>query len=494
MRSSSRLRSVEEYLYLHATNTPDKVALVVGERQISYRSLYEKAYRYHEALKASGVSAGDIVVTRADQTPDYVVIYLAIHMAGGIVTSLEKNIPLAELEKIASRLGASFVIPKENEVPAGPWKNLVSPSQVPSGEDYPALPSLEFPDPEASADILFTTGTTGASKGVELSHKALVATAENLIFGCEYKPDTFLIVPGPLNHANAIRKLLATLVNGSTLCLLPGMSDLPGFFRALDHPLGRKACCLPPAAIRTLFALTGDRLGAYSGKIDFIESASAPLPESDKERLRRLLPDARLYNNYGSSEAASVCMVDYNRYPDKKDCIGKEMPNSRVIIVDDAHREIPSDPAHPGFLACLGDVIMKGYVRDPALTQEVLVNGAVYTSDIGYKDAEGFLFITGRKGDVINVGGIKVSPVEVEEAALAFEGVEDCICIARPDPITGQALKLLLVLRPGISPDFRLIGQFLSARLEAVKVPRFYEQVEKIERTYNGKPDRKFYR
>ena len=490
----SRLRSIEEYLYLHATNTPEKVAIVVGDQQTDYRSLYEKAYRYHEYLKGSGVSTGDIIVTRASQTLEYVVVYLAIHMAGGIVTSLEKNLPLAELEKKASQLGASFVILKENEQPTCPWKHLVSPSQIPSGEGYVSLPILDFPDPEASADILFTTGTTGVSKGVELSHKALVATAENLIFGCEYKPDTFLIVPGPLNHANAIRKLFTTLVGGSTLCLLGGMSDLPGFFRALDHPLGRKACCLPPAAIRTLFALTGDRIGAYVGKIDFIESASAPLPESDKARLCRLLPGTRLYNNYGSSEAASVCMLDYSRYPDQKGCVGKEMPNSRVIIVDDSHREIRSDPDHPGLLACTGDVIMKGYVHDPALTKEVLVNGTVYTSDVGYKDSEGFIFITGRKGDVINVGGIKVSPVEVEEATLSFEGVEDCICIACPDPITGQALKLLLVMRPGTVPDSRALRQFLSARLEAVKVPRLYEQVEKIARTYNGKLDRKFYR
>ena len=87
-----------------------------------------------------------------------------------------------------------------------------------------------------------------------------------------------------------------------------------------------------------------------------------------------------------------------------------------------------------------------------------------------------------------------VSPSEVEEAALACEGIDDCICIAVEDQITGQALKLLMVPHPGFSLEARMIRGFLSSRLEAAKVPRFYEQVEKIEKTYNGKTDRKYYR
>lgn len=488
-----RLRTVEEYLYVHAIETPDKVAVVAGNRETTYRALYEMAFRYHNRLKEAGVSKGSIIVTRAAQSLNYVVTYLAVHMSGGIVASLEKNIPLAGFEKAARQIGADFVLLKEDEHLTGPWESIYY-NESPTDEEYVNLPTFDIPDAEESADILFTTGTTGVSKGVELSHKALVATAENLIYGCEYRADTFLIVPGPLNHANAVRKLFTTIVNGSTICLLNGMSDMPGFFRALDYPSGSKACCLPPAAIRTVFALTGDRIGAYSEKIDFIESASAPLPEADKQRLCHLLPKTRLYNNYGSSEAASVCIYDYSRFPGKKGCVGTEMPNSHVFVTDESHNEIRSDKEHMGLLACIGDVNMKGYVNDPELTEEVLINGAVYTNDVGYIDAEGFVYISGRKGDVINVGGIKVSPSDVEEVALAMEGIDDCACIAVEDAISGQALKLLTVMHQGIPFDSCRIREFLSSRTEAVKVPRFYEQVERIERTFNGKINRKYYR
>lgn len=124
----------------------------------------------------------------------------------------------------------------------------------------------------------------------------------------------------------------------------------------------------------------------------------------------------------------------------------------------------------------------------------VFYNGVVYTSDLGYIDEEGFIYVIGRKGDVINVGGLKVSPTEVESVALAYEGIEDCICIAIEDRITTNALKLLVVFQEGKELDVKAISSFLAKSLEAYKIPRFYEKVDKVERTYNGKLNRKFYR
>ena len=227
---------------------------------------------------------------------------------------------------------------------------------------------------------------------------------------------------------------------------------------------------------------------------DFIESATSPLPEADKNRLCDLLPKTRLYNNYGSSEAASVCMYDYNKHRDKANCVSKAMPNSKIIIVDDDHNEIKSSQDNIGLIACVGDVNMKGYVNDPILTSEVLVNGVVYTSDLGYIDDEDFIYIVSRKGDVINVGGLKVAPTEVESVALEFEGIADCICISVVDKITTNALKLLVEVNDSTILDIKRLNSFLSKHLETHKVPRFYEQVDKIERTYNGKLNRKFYR
>ena len=488
-----KFRSIEEALKFYAEQTPDKVCIVVDNKETTYLQLYKMAHQYATFLKLNGVSKNDIVLTRASQDLRYIVTYLSIHLVGAIITSLEKSIPLLEIAKVAEQLDAKYILLREGESLEGNWKIINYSEALLLPEDDT---SYDFVSPQAddSADILFTTGTTGTSKGVLLSHRALVATAENLICGCQYSSDTFMILPGPLNHANAIRKLFTTIINGSSICVLNGMTNVNAFFNALDYPIGKKACCLPPAAIRTIFALTRDRLGQYADKIDFIESASAPLPEADKLRLCSLLPNTRLYNNYGSSESASVCMYDYSRHLDKKGCIGKETVNAKVIIVDDDHNEIISNKDHMGLLACIGDMNMICYVNDPTTTCEVLNHGIVYTNDIGYKDEEGYIYISGRKGDVINVGGLKVAPSDVEEVALGMDDIDDCICIAIDDKVTGQALKLLVVLHDGAEWNMQKTMSYLAQHLENYKVPHKFELVDHIERTYNGKLNRKAYR
>lgn len=448
---------------------------------------------YAAYLHEKGLRKGDAVVAKASQTLDYVVVYLAVHLAGGVITSAEAHMSAEGIAGIARAVKAKMIISDDGgalQACEAIWLDSARVLEV-AAKMEPV--ELQFPAADDSADVLFTTGTTGASKGVELSHRALVATAENLIYGCGYKKETVLIVPGPLNHANPIRKFFTTMVNGSTIYILNGMTNMKAFFAALNYPDGQIACCLPPSAIRTIFQLTRNEIGNYADRIDFIESATAPLPEPDKERLCELLPVTRLLNNYGSSEAASVCMYDYSKYPGRIGCIGQAMPHSRIFIVNDNRQEITSSKENMGLLACEGDVNMKGYINEPELTGEVLIDGVVYTNDIGYIDGEGFVYIAGRKGDVINVGGLKVAPTEVEEAALAIDGIEDCICLPMDHPITGQALKLLVVMREGAEFAPKQFAAFLRIRLENHKVPTKYEQVESIARTYNGKLDRKAY-
>ena len=490
--SGGQMETVVAYLQAHAQQVPNKAAVIVNGEATSYGQLDMFVRGYASFLKKLGLEKGQILVVKSSQSLEYVVAYLGIHLAGGIIAAAEKNVPAEGLSAMAKKLSASFII-------SGDKLDCADVAWVDGShilEDARSAPPMDLPLPQGtdSADILFTTGTTGSSKGVELSHKALVATAENLIYGCGYREDTLIVVPGPLNHANPIRKLITTIVNGSTIYLLNGMMNLKAFYTALDDTRGRTACCLPPAMIRTIFSLTGDTIGNYADKIDFIESATAPLPEPDKLRLCQLLPHTRLFNNYGSSEAASVCMYDYNANPGKTSCIGKVMRNSQILIVNDDREVIASSKDQMGCLACAGGTVMKGYVNEPELTREVLVDGVVYTNDVGYIDEEGFVYITGRKDDVINVGGLKVAPAEVEEAALAMEGVDDCICIAMPHPISGQALKLLVVMKENAELSPRKFSAFLQTKLEGYKIPTKYEQVDSVARTYNGKLDRKAYR
>lgn len=431
--------TLEDYLRQDALHYPDKVAAVCGDQQVTYQALYQKVCERAETL-----SGGQVIPFRCTQTIDFLISYFAIHMAGSVAAPLERDMPELLFQQITDHLSQSSL-------------------------------------PNDAADILYTTGTTGRSKGVIISHQAIEADAMNLIEGQQFSHDLLFVISGPLNHIGSLSKIWPVVLTGGTLYILEGMKDLNAFFQALDYPAPKAATFFVPATIRMLLHFGSKRLAAYADKLDFIESGAAPLPHADMLRLCELLPRTRLYNTYASTETGIIATYNFNDGRCQLGCLGRPMSRSRILITDE------------GLIACQGDTLMSGYVNDPELTATILRDRTIYTADSGYLDDEGLLHLSGRKGDTINVGGYKVAPEEVEEAAMSLPVVRDCICIAVPHPLMGSALKLLVVTTEGLALDKRQLARDLNALLETYKVPQLYEQVESVRRTYNGKIDRKYY-
>ena len=455
------MNCIERYIERNATLYPDKTAIVCDGEHCTYSMLQERISRKAAALQEAGCREGQIVCLRALPTVDYLVDYFAYHVAGCVVAPLEKDLPEASFQKIADEL---------------------CPHSVPKG----------------SADILYTTGTTGRSKGVIISHDAIIADAENLIDGQGFSHDLAFVVNGPLNHIGSLSKLYPLMMLGATAIIVDGLKDLNRFFDAFQYPAPKMATFLVPASIRMLLQFGAAQLAALADKMDFIETGAAAISQADMAALCRLLPTTRLYNTYASTETGIISTYNYNDGKCVAGCLGRPMKHSEIIITD------------KGLIACKGRTLMTGYLGDNQCSmvngqcsmfngQCSMVNGqcsmvnTVYTSDMGMLDAEGMLHLTGREDDVINVGGFKVAPTEVEDAALAFPDVEDCVCIPVDHIITGKALKLLVVMKDGKSLDRKALALHLKTRLEAYKIPMLYSQVDKVERTFNGKINRKHY-
>lgn len=432
--------TIEDKLRQHAECSPNKTALVCDGASVSYAQLYERV-----CAKASVLShqKGRIVPILATPSVDFIETYFALHRARAVAVPLGRDLPTRKL----SELSEKFV--------------------------HATPPAADI------ADILYTTGTTGKSKGVMVSHAAILSDAENLVEAQGYSTDLTFIINGPLNHIGSLSKLYPTLYVGGTVSIVDGMKDLNRFFEAIAQAETKVATFLVPATIRMLLTFAREKMASYAHKIDFIETGAAPLAQSDMQRLCDVLPLSRLYNTYASTETGIIATFDYNAGECVAGCLGKPMTHSSVSIAADGH------------IVCRGTTLMSGYWGDEAETQKVLVDGALHTSDIGYMDALGRLRLKGRSGDVINIGGYKVSPVEVEEATLSFPAVTDCVCIAAPHPVVGQVLKLLVV--PTEDFDLKPLVNHLKQRLEAYKLPTQYECVASIRRTFNGKIDRKSY-
>lgn len=486
-----------EYICHYASETPDKLAVIAGKTKITYRELWRLVRGFACYLKRqTGLQKGDIVLAKATQTADYPVLYYGVHLAGGIFAPVEHSSSGDSFERIKAEFAPHLIAVNPRDMEGTAEKdmqisNLEICSIAAQYADAAEGESFPFPDGQDTAVIMFTTGTTGVSKGVVHTQRSILATVENMMYGTHLQTGTDILTPGPMNHSGPIRKMVMAGVNGGAAILLNGIKNLKMFFDALEEAPSPVGCSLVSSAISVLFTMAGDKIGDFADKIDFIISDGEPLLEVNRQRLRQLLPHNRLYINYGSTEAGSVCMYDYNLFPGKKGCIGRPGPNSPMFTVDDNGTPFKATPDRPGRLACKGALTMKGYWNAPELTEEVMHDGMVCTNDIGYIDDEGFVYMIGRQGDVINVGGLKVAPTEVEDIVLTFPGVEDCICIPMDDPISGKAVKLCVMPKPDETLDHNALRLHLREHLENFKVPKRIVQIDTVPRTYNGKPDRK---
>jgi len=436
---------LEDYIDINARLYPDKTAIVCDHDTCTYEDLKNRIKDKMILLEKVSYHKGQIVCLRAFASIDYLVTYFALHKMGCIVTPLEKDLPDESFERISQEICSNRV-------------------------------------PDGTADILYTTGTTGKSKGVLISHQTIIADAENLIDGQGFCHELAFVINGPLNHIGSLSKIYPTIVLGATLILVDGLKDINKFWKAFDYPATRIATFLVPASIRILIQFSAKKLAEYADKIDFIETGAAAISHGDMKSLCELLPNSRLYNTYASTETGIICTYNFNDGRCIAGCVGKPMKHSQVIITENGH------------IACKGDTLMTGYLGDVQRTSEILKDGVVYTSDIGILDVEGMLHLSGREDDVINVGGLKVAPTEVEDIAQSYPIVKDCVCISVEHKITGNALKLLIVVKDGEILNKRALAQYLKSKLELYKVPLLYEKVENIKRTFNGKIDRKYYK
>ena len=436
-------------------------------------------------LQAKGIQENDHVILRCTQNIDYLIIFSALQYMKAVVVPVEKSTAADRMTEIGKKVDAKWLI---SDIAADGMKFL---QEREIAKEMPAADELELslPEKEDRSMILFTTGTTGASKGVVMHHRNDVGIAGNVMAGTGMKKKNTEIIPMPLNHSFGIRRYQSDMVNGGTVCLMDGMAFVGVLWKLLDK-YQASSLAIAPATLGIVFQLSGDRLGDYKDQIDYIQIGSAPLSEADKERLLMLLPNTRLYNFYGSSEAGCSCILEFSGKDNKAGCIGRPTINSKVRFTDEEGNVLPNGSAEePAFLSWGGDIVMEGYYKDPELTEKTILDGYVKTNDLGYLDEEGRCILVGRADDVVNYGGTKISPAEIENCALNYEGLQDCAFTSVPDAITGELPVMLVVPKEGYEETEFV--RFLTERLEGYKLPQAIYETEEIPKTFKGSVLRK---
>lgn len=474
------------HLLTIARNHPGRIALRCGSQEVSFGEFRSRILLAAARLRALGVRDGDRVLICGGNTLAIPVLYFAVHVIGAVAVPLPPDTPEAVLATLAKDAAAQLAI-VEKPISGLPCATI-SPATLTTG---PATGEAIQPVcwPDAVADLLYTTGTTGRKKGVVLTHANILAAARNITSFVANTMEDVEVVPLPLSHSFGLGRLRCMALTGHTLVLEPGLGT--GVL-VLKHILELRATglALVPAGFEILRRMTGNALGNAREHLRYIEIGSAPMRPETRQWLTELLPQTRICHHYGLTEASRAAFTEYHGDASRPGTVGRAAPNVEIVICDEVGRRLP--PGQSGEVVVRGGMVMREYWNQPELTQSVFCAEGLRTGDIGYMDADGYLYLLGRRSDLINVGGRKIAPDEIEDLLCQVEGVQDAGCVGVPDELLGECVKAYLVTDRSIGRAE--IVAFLRAKVEEYKIPQSVERIERIPRTASGKIQRQLLR
>ena len=490
---------------------PEKIAYVQGEERVSYGTINAMANRLASFLLQQGIGAGDRVVLLLENSVPYVVSYYGVLKTGGAAVPLNcatKAESLAtvlrELEPRAliacgkseqllrrlrsDRLDIPLLVLKSPTAALNSWR-----CRVADWNSIVKLGDLSDPavtiDPSGLASIIYTSGSTGRPKGVMLSHRNIVANTDSIVqyLGLTEKDIQMVVLPffyvmgkSLLNTHVAVGGTVvvnnsfaypASVVRQMVEEQVTGFSGVPSTYAYLLHRS-------PLQAFR-------DRLEC----LRYCTQAGGHMAREVKEKLLQALPShTRLFIMYGATEAAArLTYVEPERLPDKLDSIGRPISGVTVRVLDQNGAEMPD--GEQGELVASGANIMQGYWRDPETTARVLDQYGYHTGDIGYRDPDGYFYATGRKDDLLKVGGHRVDPQEVEDALMASGLLLEAAVLGVEDAVLGKKLVALAVPL-GRQPAENELLSLCLARLPRHKIPSSIRFVPALPKSANAKVDR----
>jgi acyl-CoA ligase (AMP-forming) (exosortase A-associated) len=498
-----------------AARTPQQVAVVDRERAVTYAELNRLVDQAAAGLTARGVRRGDRVAVLMPKRMEKVAALLAVMKAGGIAVPVNALLKAPQVGHVLRDSGAAALITTAARV-----RDLLAELGVLSGlraiivvdtngENFGGLSAMPWaelvahqgpiagrPAPNDAAMIFYTSGSTGKPKGVVVSHRNLVVGAHSVAEYLECRPDDRVLAALSFSFDYGFNQIATTLLVGATLVVqdyrLPQEVLL-----TIERERITALAGVPPMWIQ-LAAL--DWPPAAVGTLRYITNSGGAMPRATLDRLRRALPQTRIYLMYGLTEAFRSTWLPPEELARRPDSIGKAIPNAEVLVLRPDGR--PCEAHEPGELVHRGPLVALGYWNDPEKTARRFkpVPGQpvhqrepeweVWSGDTVRRDEEGFLYFLGRQDDMIKTSGFRVSPTEVEEEAYASGLVRDAIAFGVPHERLGEAIVLVVSAAEGLAADDEKLMDALGRRLPRFMLPLKVEWRETLPRNPNGKYDR----
>jgi len=491
-----------------ARRHPERVAIVGDDRRIRYAEFWDEAQRFAQALRARGLRPGERVAILLPNRIEAAVACYGCWLAGGIAAPLNVQGRARDFEAWLRHCEARHVVYEYSHtdatdaiaaIDASGQLATIKSAQIerwPLGAEHPLCPPAT--DDAAIADvdaaeriaaddvalILYTSGTTGAPKGVTLTHGNLLANAGAVVryLGLSERDSVLSILA--FYYAYGASVLHTHLISGGCVVLAQNLL----FPHLLMDTIARQRIT-GFSGVPSTYALLLERvrLGDYDlSSLRYLTQAGGAMSPTLTRRMRAALPDARLFVMYGQTEATSrLTWLPPERLDEKLGSVGIPIDGVELRIA----REDGSDAAagEAGEVRVRGANVMRGYWNNPEASAAVLDGGWLRTGDMGHLDADGYLFLAGRRSDMIKTGAHRVHPNDIEDVIVELAGVSEAAVVGIDDDVLGQVIKAFVVA-PGLPlRSENMVKAHCRERLASYKIPREIEFVSALPRTASGK-------
>lgn len=472
---------ITDFLNFSAEKFPAKTALIFENYDITYDDLNSKSQLLAKSLLETD---SEIVSLLLPNSIDFCIAYYGILYSGKICHIIPTSISDSNLKTQLELTESSTLVSNsvfQKKISRAKLNDNCSIFHIESfdyGENSSSLPTIA---PDAKAMILFSAGTTSTPKGVVLSHTNVQSTVNRVSNFLNISNSDTDVICLPLSHSFGLGCLNCIIKCGGTAVLHQNTINMPKIINSIKNFKATSFASTPT----TFQSIVENHKSLFSNSISSIRyllTNSSPMPTKLVNELLDILDNKRLYTYYGLTEASRSTFHLYKNNDDKIESVGKPLPEVNVKIFSDSHECIPMEK---GEIFIQGPHVSLGYLKN--ISEKQIDDGWLHTGDIGYFDNDGYLFLAGRKDDLINVGGEKVFPKEIEDILKLMEKIDDVAVKGITDALLGQIVKAFIVTKNGAHLKDDEIYSFCKGKLENYKIPRIIKFLDKLPKNDQGK-------
>jgi long-chain acyl-CoA synthetase len=496
------MRTIRHYVDLRAREQPDAPYLITPEtgRTLTCAELKRHCEELGRFLLGAGLSKGDKVAFLLPNSYQAARLFIGVMYAGFSVCPLNLLAQTSLLAYMLDHSDARLVFTSREHLEAlraalaevkRELRVIVIDPDAVAVLDVETLPQAALPpvSDQDDAMLMYTSGTTGKPKGCVLSHRSVVAGGEFTSAAHGLTQQDRVLCTMPLYHiASQIVAAVAALVHGGSV-VMPHRFSTSGYWELVSRYRCTWIKLVPTMIAYLLNGADPREQGLSLGQVKFCRSSSAPLPP-DLHRAFEAKFGIGVIETFGMTETNAPCFTNpLDPARRKIGSPGQAYGNEAKIIEPATGKTQP--PLAAGEIMVRGDNLMNGYYKDPQATAQTLEpDGWMHTGDMGYFDAEGYLFVTGRIKELINKGGEKIAPREIDEALLKHPAVLEAAAVGIPDANYGQQILACVVLKRGHRCTVEELAAFSQRELGKYKAPKVIKLVESLPKGPSGKVQR----